>query len=180
MCRRNKLNIFLVIVTSLVCSYVYALSVYKKTGTFPHITGPLLNHHKSIFDSKSQLGKVWVVVMWSSQENTTDQLNHHWKVLKEISQKYTGMLYGVNYRDSEKSAINFLDKHGNPFVESITDKDGKIGIELNVFQIPEIIVISKDGEIVYRHTKFINTNDWEESLEPAIKKAIAAKNSGKD
>ena len=40
---------------------------------------------------------------------------------------------------------------GNPYALSFADTDGRLGIELGVYGVPETFVIDKDGFIRYKH-----------------------------
>ena len=67
-------------------------------------------------------------------------------------------IIGINYKDSKKSAINWLNKLGNPYSNIPIDKDGRVAIEWGVYGIPETFVINSKGIIKYKHIGPITEN----------------------
>ena len=58
---------------------------------------------------------------------------------------------GVNYKDDQKKAIQWLKNLGNPYSDVPIDKSGRIAIDWGVYGIPETFVINSKGIIKYRH-----------------------------
>lgn len=75
---------------------------------------------------------------------------------------------GVNYRDREDLAIDWLQDNGNPFVFSILDEDGRFGIDLGVYGAPETYLVDADGVIRYRHVSVLDETVWQRDFAPAI------------
>lgn len=75
---------------------------------------------------------------------------------------------GVNYRDREDLAIDWLQDNGNPFVFSILDEDGRFGIDLGVYGAPETYLVDADGVIRYRHVSVLDEAVWQRDFLPAI------------
>ena len=77
-------------------------------------------------------------------------------------------IIGVNYKDRQNLAENWLREHGNPFDFSISDQDGRFGIDLGVYGAPETFLIDARGIIRYRHVSVLDEQVWEEILLPLI------------
>ncbi|MFT4886143.1 MAG: cytochrome c biogenesis protein CcmG/thiol:disulfide interchange protein DsbE [Pseudohongiellaceae bacterium] len=75
---------------------------------------------------------------------------------------------GVNYRDRQNLARNWLDDNGNPFEFSILDESGRFGIDLGVYGAPETYLIDSGGVIRYRHVSVLDESVWREEFMPAI------------
>ncbi|NBT40684.1 MAG: DsbE family thiol:disulfide interchange protein, partial [Alphaproteobacteria bacterium] len=45
----------------------------------------------------------------------------------------------------------FLQELGNPFADNLSDKNGRVGIDLGVYGVPESFVVAGDGTITYKH-----------------------------
>ncbi|MFT4860992.1 MAG: cytochrome c biogenesis protein CcmG/thiol:disulfide interchange protein DsbE [Pseudohongiellaceae bacterium] len=75
---------------------------------------------------------------------------------------------GVNYRDRQALALNWLDDNGNPFAFSVLDESGRFGIDLGVYGAPETYLVDADGVIRYRHVSVLDEAVWRESFLPAI------------
>jgi cytochrome c biogenesis protein CcmG/thiol:disulfide interchange protein DsbE len=59
-------------------------------------------------------------------------------------------IYGLNYKDNPAAGMNWLRQLGNPYTESLTDPDGRIGIDYGVYGVPETFVIDKKGVIRFK------------------------------
>ena len=71
---------------------------------------------------------------------------------------------GLNYRDEREAGLRWLQRHGNPYLWSYFDGDGKAGLELGVYGAPETFFINRQGEIVHKQ---IGPFDWD-TLETKI------------
>ena len=71
--------------------------------------------------------------------------------IKRFSNEEKIRIIGINYKDNKKSAINWLNKLGNPYSNIPIDKDGRVAIEWGVYGIPETFVINSNGIIKYKH-----------------------------
>jgi len=88
--------------------------------------------------------------------------------LTRLSEEGDIPVVGVNYRDREDLAIDWLEENGNPFVFSILDEDGRFGIDLGVYGAPETYLVDADGVIRYRHVSPLTEVVWKENFLPAI------------
>ena len=75
---------------------------------------------------------------------------------------------GVNYRDRQDLAVDWLEDNGNPFAFSILDEDGRFGIDLGVYGAPETYLVDENGVIRFRHVSVLDESVWEEEFVPAI------------
>lgn len=75
-------------------------------------------------------------------------------------------IYGVNYKDDNDAAQNWLAELHNPYVFSVIDADGRLGLNLGVFGAPETYVIDKEGVIRYKHIGDVNEIAWEKTIKP--------------
>ena len=58
---------------------------------------------------------------------------------------------------------------GNPYETSLSDLDGRFGIEIGVYGVPETFVIDKEGVIRYKHIGPLTPAALEQKLLPLIK-----------
>ena len=65
-------------------------------------------------------------------------------------------IYGINYKDKKTNATAFLNKLGNPFYFTGSDKDGSVSIEIGAYGIPETYVVNSQGLIVFKHVGPLN------------------------
>ncbi|MFT5351396.1 MAG: cytochrome c biogenesis protein CcmG/thiol:disulfide interchange protein DsbE, partial [Gammaproteobacteria bacterium] len=79
-------------------------------------------------------------------------------------------VYGLNYKDTRKDALQWLEQYGDPYKISAFDPLGRTGIDFGVYGVPETYVLDKDGIIRYKHIGPISQGDLETIIEPLIKK----------
>ena len=48
--------------------------------------------------------------------------------------------------------LKWLSDHGNPYVDSFYDAEGRLGIDFGVYGVPETFVIDRQGVVRYKHT----------------------------
>jgi cytochrome c biogenesis protein CcmG/thiol:disulfide interchange protein DsbE len=54
-------------------------------------------------------------------------------------------------------------------VASAYDPDGRVGLDLGVYGLPETFVVDRDGVIAYKHIGPLSERDWAEKIEPVIR-----------
>ena len=77
-------------------------------------------------------------------------------------------IYGINYKDDNAEAQRWLSEFHNPFVFSVLDADGRLGVNLGVFGYPETYVVDKQGVIRYKHIGEMNSQIWEKTIKPIV------------
>ena len=58
---------------------------------------------------------------------------------------------GLNYRDRKAPGNAWLAERGNPYRWSFFDPEGRAGIELGVYGVPETFFVSADGTVLAKH-----------------------------
>lgn len=61
-------------------------------------------------------------------------------------------IVGIAYKDAPQNAQAFLNRLGDPFATTLTDRDGTAGIEFGVTGVPETFLVGQDGVILAKHT----------------------------
>lgn len=82
------------------------------------------------------------------------------------------VIYGINYKDEDKAALDWLKHMKNPYKLIISDKDGRLGIDLGVYGAPETFIIDKNSSIVFRYVGPIDQKVWDTKLKPIYNKLI--------
>ena len=86
----------------------------------------------------------------------------------ELAKQAVVPIHGLNYKDKPKEAAAWLDSLGDPYIRTGADIDGRVGIDLGVYGVPETFIIDQGGRIAYKHIGPIARKDWEETLKPLI------------
>ena len=66
-------------------------------------------------------------------------------------------IIGINYKDDEKNAKQFLSELGNPYTNIITDPKGINSIEFGAFGVPETYLIDNKSKMIIQ--KFVGPLD---------------------
>jgi cytochrome c biogenesis protein CcmG, thiol:disulfide interchange protein DsbE len=115
--------------------------------------------------NQNLLGQVSLLNVWATW-CTTCRIEHEF--LNKL--KAQGIkIYGINYKDNQEAAQRWLQELHNPYIFSIFDEQGLLGIDLGVFGAPETFVIDKKGVIRYKHVGDVNEQVWTKDLEPLVK-----------
>ena len=77
-------------------------------------------------------------------------------ILMGLSKKSDFIIIGVNYKDTEKGSVEFLNAKGNPYDLIVIDDEGMMGIEMGLTGVPETFVVNEEGKIIYRIVGPIN------------------------
>jgi cytochrome c biogenesis protein CcmG/thiol:disulfide interchange protein DsbE len=84
-------------------------------------------------------------------------------------------VFGVNYKDNRDVATQYLALHGDPFLFSIFDDKGDLGLDLGVYGAPETYLLDKEGNIHYRFVGVLDPEHWESELKPRYEALLAGK-----
>ena len=118
---------------------------------------------------KDMQGKVWLLNVWASWCVSCRQEH---PLLVEFSRRGAVPVVGLNYKevrgDGEfdmsklsaeaerklalERAAGWLRQHGDPYLMTAMDIDGRVGIDYGVYGVPETYVIDKAGVIRLKHT----------------------------
>lgn len=90
-------------------------------------------------------------------------------LITEISRRTGVPVVGLNYKDTEKAALRWLGRYGNPFAVVAFDPDGAVGIDWGVAAVPETFVVDKQGIIRYKVVGAITQEEMNQNLIPRLK-----------
>ena len=79
-------------------------------------------------------------------------------------------IYGVNYKDEEQNALNFLVEHGNFYSSEVSDESGYIGLDWDIFGISQTFLIDSKGHIIDRILEPITKNILDKRILPNVDK----------
>jgi cytochrome c biogenesis protein CcmG/thiol:disulfide interchange protein DsbE len=75
---------------------------------------------------------------------------------------------GLNYKDNNDDALGLLASMGDPYEMSLSDTNGRVGIDLGVYGVPETFVIDKQGIIRYKHIGPIDEAALQNKIMPVV------------
>lgn len=93
-------------------------------------------------------GRVYLLNVWASW---CVACREEHPLLVDLAKTGAVPIIGLNYKDPREDAIRWLKALGDPYETSLADLDGRVGIELGVYGVPETFLIDRDGIIRYKH-----------------------------
>ena len=144
-----------------------------------------LDQPEQTFSLKEMQGEVWLLNVWASW---CVACREEHPVLVRMAQQKLVPVVGLNYKEVRgDGAINargmaleaetsmaierartWLKDHGNPYVLSVLDIDGRVGIDFGVYGVPETFLIDREGRIRYKHIGPITPDALQNVLMPKV------------
>jgi cytochrome c biogenesis protein CcmG/thiol:disulfide interchange protein DsbE len=135
------------------------------------------------FSPADMKGKVWMFNVWATW---CVACREEHPVLVAFAEKYQVPIVGLSYKEiqpqdeaykapfetklklaRERSQV-WLKRHGNPYVMSVMDLDGRVGIQYGVYGVPETYVIDKEGVIRYKRVGVVTPELLADKILPLI------------
>ncbi|MFC5301714.1 DsbE family thiol:disulfide interchange protein [Azospira restricta] len=150
----------------------------------PAFSLPVLGAEQK-FGPADMQGKVWLLNVWASWCVSCRQEH---PLLVELGRKKVVPVVGLNYKEvrgdgetdmaktdaaseermARQKAAGWLKQHGDPYLLSVLDLDGRVGIDYGVYGVPETYVIDKAGLIRMKHTGPISPDDLTKKILPLV------------
>ncbi len=144
--------------------------------TMPAFTLKTLNNSEKVVTQADLLGDIVLINVWATWCPTC---KYEHPYLVDIAKDPKVKLYGLNYKDERAGAQQWLKNYEDPYVFSIFDEEGTLGLDLGVYGAPETFVIDHHGIIRKRFAGAIDTRVWRREFEPLIAQLIEEKKQGK-
>ncbi len=94
------------------------------------------------------LGHPFLLNVWASW---CVQCREEHPLLLDISRAAQVPLIGINYHDELAAGRQWLTERGDPYRLTLFDPQGKLGLDLGVYGVPETFLVDADGVIRYKH-----------------------------
>lgn len=128
--------------------------------TLPHLLEP-----SKQFSPSEMKGKVWLLNVWASW---CVSCREEHPILLELSRQRIVPIYGLDYKDKRVDAMATLREAGDPYVLSVSDLEGRVGIDYGVYGVPETYVIDKQGVIRYKQIGPVTPQNLREKILPLV------------
>lgn len=128
--------------------------------TLPHLHSP-----DKQFSTQEMKGKVWMLNVWASWCVSCKEEH---PVLMDLARQNIVPIYGLNYKDKREDGEAWLRRYGDPYTLSVSDVEGRVGIDYGVYGVPETYVIDKQGVIQYKLVGVVTPQNLREKILPLI------------
>lgn len=132
---------------------------------------PQLHQPEASLSLADMQGKVWLLNVWASW---CVACREEHPVLIDFARRGVLPIVGLNYKDKRPEALGWLKEHGDPYVVSIVDAEGRVGIDYGVYGVPETFLIDAKGRIRYKHIGPVTPEAIEREFMPRIKELQGA------
>ena len=136
-----------------------------------------------MFSPADMRGKVWIFNVWATW---CVACREEHPVLVAFAQKHAVPIVGLSYKEiqpqdeaaklgpevklqvARERSWAWLKRHGNPYITSVMDLDGRVGIDYGVYGVPETYVIDKAGVIRFKHVGAVTPSLLADKILPLI------------
>jgi cytochrome c biogenesis protein CcmG/thiol:disulfide interchange protein DsbE len=118
------------------------------------------------FSQTDMQGQVWLLNVWASW---CAACRDEHPLLVELAKTRVVPVIGLNYKDEPDAGKAWLKQFGDPYVLSIADSEGSVGIDFGVYSVPETFLIDKQGVIRYKQIGPVTARLLEEKILPLVR-----------
>lgn len=133
----------------------------------PEFSAPQLHDPDQIFSSSDIAGQVSVLNVFASWCIPCRQEHPYLSVL---AQREIAPVYGLSYKDERDDARAWLARFGDLYTGIAYDIDGRVGLDLGVYGVPETFIIDRHGVVRYKHVGPVDAATLNEVLIPWIER----------
>ncbi|MGH8125619.1 MAG: DsbE family thiol:disulfide interchange protein [Rhodanobacteraceae bacterium] len=132
----------------------------------PAFSLPRLDHPTQFVTKAGMLGQPYLLNVFASwcyacgEEHPTLMAYHG---------KFGIPLIGYDYKDAPRDARAWLQRHGDPYHEVVTDQSGDTSLDFGIYGAPETYLIDAHGIIRYKHIGPLTPEVIAKELEPRIR-----------
>lgn len=130
----------------------------------PEFSLPSVRDPDTTVGSKDLTGKIALVNVWGTW---CVECRHEHAFLLELADSGVP-IYGLNINDERAAAIEWLDRLGDPYVDSAYDEDGTVAVDWGVYGAPETFLIGPEGTILHKHITPLTPAVWRRDFLPVI------------
>lgn len=113
----------------------------------PEFKLPLLGQKETQITQADLIGEPFLLNVWASW-CATCRIEH--PLIEALAASGALRVIGLNYRDDEKDAQNWLKRFGNPYALNLADPSGRTSIDFGVYAAPESFLVDASGQIVFK------------------------------
>ncbi|MGC6480611.1 MAG: DsbE family thiol:disulfide interchange protein [Porticoccaceae bacterium] len=135
---------------------------------FPTFTLPSLSDNQQLLTERDIDSKVVLVNVWATWCFAC-RIEH--PMLNQLAAEGVNII-GLNYKDKNDQALQWLEKKGNPYLFNIVDAQGSLGFDLGVTGAPETYLVDASGTIRYRRVGVVDQRVWDDDIKDLYQQLI--------
>ena len=127
---------------------------------FPAFVLPSLADEQKLLSERDLNSRVVLVNVWATWCFAC-RIEH--PMLNQLATEGVGII-GLNYKDQNDKARQWLEQKGDPYLFNIVDAEGRLGFDLGVTGAPETYLVDAQGVIRYRRVGVVDQRIWDEEI----------------
>jgi cytochrome c biogenesis protein CcmG, thiol:disulfide interchange protein DsbE len=131
----------------------------------PQFSLPDLLQPGALVDSATFKGRWYLVNVWGTW---CVECRAEHQTLLDIQQEGKALVVGLNYKDEDELARQWLQELGNPYAAVAVDKEGRAAIDYGVYGAPESFLVSPEGVVVHKVVGVVTPEHWRTVMLPMI------------
>ena len=135
---------------------------------FPTFTLPSLSDNQQLLTERDIDSKVVLVNVWATWCFAC-RIEH--PMLNQLAAEGINII-GLNYKDKNDQALQWLEQKGNPYLFNIVDAQGSLGFDLGVTGAPETYLVDASGTIRYRRVGVVDQRVWDDEIKDLYQQLI--------
>ena len=135
---------------------------------FPTFTLPSLSDNQQLLTERDIDSKVVLVNVWATWCFAC-RIEH--PMLNQLAAEGVNII-GLNYKDKNDQALQWLEQKGNPYLFNIVDAQGSLGFDLGVTGAPETYLVDASGTIRYRRVGVVDQRVWDDEIKDLYQQLI--------
>jgi len=136
----------------------------------PEFVLPELGSPDLTFDSKSLAGRWWLLNVWGTW---CAECRAEHDMLLAVRASGVAPIIGLNWKDDDAAALEWLAQLGNPYERIAADREGRVAINWGVYGAPETFLVNPAGLVVYKHVGPLTDEVWRREFVSRLPPAAA-------
>jgi cytochrome c biogenesis protein CcmG/thiol:disulfide interchange protein DsbE len=131
----------------------------------PQFVLPVLTDASRTLRSADLKGRWYIFNVWGTWCGGCKQEH---SVLLQVRQTGLVPVIGLDWRDEDSQALDWLSELGNPYEVVAVDREGRTAIDWGVYGAPETFLVNPEGVVVYKFIGPLTLEAWRSEFVPRI------------
>jgi cytochrome c biogenesis protein CcmG/thiol:disulfide interchange protein DsbE len=137
----------------------------------PGFSLPSLTDAQHLVRSQDLKGRWYVLNVWGTW---CVECRAEHSMLVEAGRAGLVPIIGLDWKDEDDHALDWLAQLGNPYQAVAVDHDGRTAVDWGVYGAPETFLVNAEGIIVYKLVGPLTLDAWTREFLPRLPRRAAA------
>jgi cytochrome c biogenesis protein CcmG, thiol:disulfide interchange protein DsbE len=137
----------------------------------PGFSLPSLTDAQHLVRSQDLKGQWYVLNVWGTW---CVECRAEHSMLIEAGRAGLVPIIGLDWKDEDDHALDWLAQLGNPYKAVAVDRDGRTAVDWGVYGAPETFLVNAQGVIVYKLVGPLTRESWRREFLPRLPRRAAA------